>query len=311
MWGVVNLGRLRDVLPATVATEDGRRRAGLTAAELSALVRRIGGSGDRFVIVERMPVVAEVYVQTWHEGGGPYVVEFRDGGADRHFRAEVTDPERVVAVLVDWAREGERWRTDLDWQPYELEVPELPTELREEVEVFARGLVHGGFRGRGEIVVQVTEHFADEERPVWPSLAQELVASLWAQRLAEQADWPELTEADRLLAVFDTLDADGIVARSDFACCRTCGMSEIVDEAGDGARGFVFFHEQDTVRAVAGGGMWLAFGTLPGSPDGAADVGREVAAALTTGGLPVEWDGSAHTRIHVTPLAWHKRLLPD
>ncbi|WP_372448413.1 DUF6891 domain-containing protein [Kibdelosporangium banguiense] len=37
-------------------------------------------------------------------------------------------------------------------------------------------------------------------------------------------------------------------------------------------------------------------------------MGREVAAALTAGGLPVVWNDSADTRIHVTPLDWKKRI---
>ena len=296
----------------TVQTEDGRRRSGPAEPELRMLVARIGGQGDRFLVADRLPAVPQVYAQVWHEGAGPYVVEFREGSADRHFRAEVSDPERVAAVLLDWSRDGERWRAELGWQQYEVEPPppQLSAETREEAENFARRLVHGGFGTCEEIVRGVTEYF-DAEHEVHPAQARGIVNRLWRERLAEQAEWPETTDADRLLEVFGALDANGIVARPDFACCRRCGMTEIGAEAGEGDRGFVFFHEQDTNRAVEGAGMWLAYGTLAGSTLDPAAVGREVVAALRAAGLPVEWNGSADARIHVTPLDWRKRLPVD
>ncbi len=297
----------RETLPVRIETENGFTQTGyVTEAEIRALVARIGRPGDRFVILEREPARAEVYIQTWHEGTGPYQVEYRDGGVDRHFVADVADPEAVTAVLVDWARDGERWRTQLDWQRTEIEVPPLPAETREEAEEFVRGLVHGGFAGAEEIAADLTEHFDDQ--PISLSQARAVVDGLWRERAAEQADWPEVTDADRLLTAFEALDAAGIVARADFTCCRTCGMTEIGGEAPEGARGFVFFHRQDTARAAAGEGLWLAFGALPAAPGDTAAVGREVVTALRAGGLAVAWDGSADTRIQVTPLDWRKRL---
>ncbi|WP_309113598.1 DUF6891 domain-containing protein [Saccharothrix sp.] len=181
----------------------------------------------------------------------------------------------------------------------------LPEDVRAEAVEFALELVHGGFRSREEIVFNVLDHVED----VLPeSEVTATVDRLWAARVAEQAGWPATTDVDRLLTAFEKLDVQGVVARADFACCRSCGLAEIGDEAGPGARGFVFFHQQDTVRAVAGGGLYLAYGALPGSPDDTAAVGREVVAALRAVGLPVEWDGSPDTRIHVEPLDWRARL---
>ncbi|GAA0218950.1 hypothetical protein GCM10010492_16050 [Saccharothrix mutabilis subsp. mutabilis] len=181
----------------------------------------------------------------------------------------------------------------------------LPEDVRAEAVEFALELVHGGFRSREEVVGDVLDH-VEEALP--ESEVTALVDRLWAARVAEQAEWPATTDVDRLLAAFEELDVRGVVARADFACCRSCGIAEIGDEAGPGARGFVFFHQQDTVRAVAGGGLFLAYGSLPGSPDDTAAVGREVAGALRAAGLPVEWDGSPDTRILVEPLDWRLRL---
>ncbi|MCC8247459.1 DUF6891 domain-containing protein [Saccharothrix luteola] len=198
-------------------------------------------------------------------------------------------------------------RTDEDAGP--------PTEAPELAENYARTLVHAGMTSLDDVVEQVLDYVADE-RPITPSVARAVVERVWRERSAEQESWPESTDVDRLFAVFDALDRDGIVARADFTCCQTCGHAEIGDEAGDDARGYVFFHRQDTESAVAGEGVWLAYGSFGepashGSTDHAAAdeaVAREVVAALAASGLPVEWNGSARTRIKVGPMDWRKRL---
>ena len=174
-----------------------------------------------------------------------------------------------------------------------------------DVEKYATTLVNTGFNDRDDVLEAVLES-------PWNELSREeaeaLVTRLWETRLAEQATWPETTEADRLLAVFETLNANGIVARANFMCCSTCGHTEIDVEAGDGARGYVFFHQQDTEHAAEGDGVYLAFGAFEDSDITA--VGREVVAALTAANLPTEWDGTAGQRILVHPLNWQRRL-PD
>jgi hypothetical protein len=189
--------------------------------------------------------------------------------------------------------------------------PGLPADVVAEVEEYARSVVHGGFTALDDAVEAVAEHFEDEEHQVTPEAARAVVERVWRERSAEQEGWPASTDVDRLFAVFDALDRDGIVARADFTCCQTCGHAEIGDEAGEGARGYVFFHRQDTESAVEGHGVWLAYGSLGEVADHAAAdeaVGREVVAALAAGGLPVEWNGSVRTRIKVGPMAWQKRL---
>ncbi|MFI9008770.1 DUF6891 domain-containing protein [Actinosynnema sp. NPDC053489] len=202
---------------------------------------------------------------------------------------------------------------------------DLPAEVAAEVEEHARAVVHGGFTALDDAVRDVAEHFEDEPA-VTPRAVRRVVERVWRERAAEQAGWPATTDVDRLLAAFAALDRGGIVARADFTCCQTCGHAEIGAEAAGPARGYVFFHRQDTEGAVARGRLWLAFGSFAGSAGpGAADpaaadpapadlaaadeaVGREVVAALAAGGLPVEWNGSVRTRIEVGPITWRKRL---
>lgn len=172
-----------------------------------------------------------------------------------------------------------------------------------EAEEYATTLVHTGFHDRDEVLEAVLESYEDE---LSEQDAADLVDRLWSARLTEQATWPATTEVDRLLSTFATLDERGIVARADFTCCGTCGHTEIGAEAEDDARGYVFFHQQDTERAAEGGGLFLAFGAFQDGDTAA--VGREVVAALAAANLPTEWDGTAGQRILVTPLTWQRRL---
>ncbi|MFI6771328.1 DUF6891 domain-containing protein [Streptomyces sp. NPDC050355] len=62
------------MLAISVKTETGADRSRPTAAELAGLLRRIGGDGDHFVVVDRLPAEDQVYVQTWRDGDGPFRV---------------------------------------------------------------------------------------------------------------------------------------------------------------------------------------------------------------------------------------------
>lgn len=308
----------RTPLPVTVRTEDGAERTGLGATALDNLVRRLGPAGDTFVVVDRGDGDDDHYIQTARNGAGPYTVEYRDGGPDRHFTTEEHDPRRVAVTIADWALGGTAWRTRHAWEPLDLDLPGLAGSVGDSARELAEELVHGGFLTRDEVVEAVVEHVedADEEAGDAPgrteaqveAQVEALVGRVWRRRAAEQAGWPGTTDTDRLFAALDALDADGVTARADFTCCRTCADAEIGAEAAEGARGYVYFHQQDTARAVAGGGLLLAYGTLPGSAEDTAAVGRAVRAALAGAGLPVEWDGSPESRIRVAPLVWQRRL---
>jgi hypothetical protein len=122
----------------------------------------------------------------------------------------------------------------------------------------------------------------------------------------EQRGWNgELLDSERLLAAFRDLDLDGVVARADFTCCQSCGMTEIADEAPAPSGGYVFCHRQDVDAAARGEGLFLSYGTLADDVD-AAEIGRRVVKALRSRGLTVDWDGEITSRIHL-PLTWRRR----
>ncbi|TDC84752.1 hypothetical protein [Actinomadura sp. 7K507] len=104
-------------------------------------------------------------------------------------------------------------------------------------------------------------------------------------------------DGDRLSEVFDELNARSIVAREDFACCQRCGLLEIRDEDHDGedeeARGYVFYHEQDTGSRP----LYLAYDTPDGSEESRVTLGDEVIEVLRAHGLAPDWNRDPGRRI--------------
>jgi hypothetical protein len=184
-------------------------------------------------------------------------------------------------------------------------------ELREQIELWVRP----GFLDRGEVLQYAQDFRDDDEMQVGDRQLEQLVDDVWQARVAEQRSWPALTDADKVEAAFDALDASGVVARMNFTCCQTCGVAEIDDErpADRPSTGYVFFHQQDAERLADDPAyLYLAYGTLDPEQGRVAEqdeaVGRRVQEALVGQGLPVEWNGSSAQRICVGPLVWQRRL---
>ncbi|MEU7876452.1 hypothetical protein [Dactylosporangium sp. NPDC049140] len=79
----------------------------------------------RFLIVSRLDrePAGQHYMQAYINDDWSYQVEYRDGGADRHFEAyvppqnELVGPEPVARVLAAYAADRPGWRNALDWRP--------------------------------------------------------------------------------------------------------------------------------------------------------------------------------------------------
>ncbi|MFJ6569791.1 DUF6891 domain-containing protein [Streptomyces sp. NPDC091292] len=305
------------MLEIVVGTELGQRYVRVGVEELGGLVRRIGGEGDRFLVVQRIPDLPDVFAQVWHEAGGDYTLERRDGAADRHFEATVDGPEAVVAVLTGWARQesgggggGPVWEL-LDLGPFP-EVPplDLGAGEREELEGRVREVLVGGYASRAELAEVAEEYLVTAgRRPVSRGQAVVLADRLWEERVAEQAGWRGETDPERVTRAFAALREAGVTARENFACCRSCGDAEIGGEGGPGARGFVYFHSQCVDSAARGQGLTLLYGGFDGSDETTAAIGEEVVAAFGAVGLRAEWDRDPGRAITVTPLEWRRRLI--
>lgn len=198
-----------------------------------------------------------------------------------------------------------------DDQPLEDDDP--VERVRDHVET----VVRCGFDSRDEILEDVIEELTEElEVPEGDAdtvaLAAMLVDRAWRRLVDEQAGWPEVTDCDRLDAAFAELERRRIIARQNFTCCQTCGLSEIWGEA-DGwphePRGYVFFHVQATERAAAGGGLDFSYGSTDQQDATVTAIANEVVEVLREHDLDATWNGDRNRKIAVA-LDWRRRVEP-
>ena len=191
------------------------------------------------------------------------------------------------------------------------------TAERDDLKVWARIHVRGGYEPIDEIediLLDLTEEFDSRisERDRQSEIRSAVIQEIEALR-SEQAEWSVLTDFDRLELAFDMLEDKDIVARQNFTCCGSCGATEIGIEIeefeahGRPARGYVFFHQQDTESAIETGHLYLSYGASRNTADGVIlEVGQEIVDTLKSVGLKVHWDGKLEHRIGVS-LAWQRR----
>ncbi|MEV1002914.1 hypothetical protein [Nonomuraea sp. NPDC050202] len=190
----------------------------------------------------------------------------------------------------------------------------IDESVRDEIAEEVRTAVAAGRHDFERVVRGVIETWMDEveDQDLLDEAIRGVVAEEFAGHLAAQAGWPAVTDNDRLSLAMGELAMAGILAREHHTCCMSCGIAEIGREISglSGVRGYVFYHEQDVERAVAGGGIHLAFGPseLGGGrkrgPGGG--IGVEIAEVLRRRGLHVEWSGDDGQRIHVR-VNWQRR----
>jgi hypothetical protein len=173
--------------------------------------------------------------------------------------------------------------------------------------------VAAGYDDEDVILTHIGDYFEEEIDPdVVRREAPRILREEVAAHARATAQWPAVTDCDRLEAAFAALEEDGVVARQNFTCCMTCGSTEIWDEIreaeeeGQTVRGYTFFHAQDTEAAVEGHGVYLAYGACDEGEAPALKVARRIVSHLEAQGLRPEWNGSWDQRIAL-PLDWKRR----
>ena len=173
------------------------------------------------------------------------------------------------------------------------------TEAQSEGHAYIRDLaaklVRSGYSDRNDALFHVREAIEDEEVDMD---ADALVDAAIADLVAEQRDWPRVTDHSRLLAAFAQLRDQNILARENWSDEVVAEM-EHANAGGHAVDGYVFFHEQDIGTALDGGGLYLAFGGAETGASAAVDIGQRIKAALEAHGLSVDWNGEAEQRIRV------------
>jgi hypothetical protein len=184
----------------------------------------------------------------------------------------------------------------------------------DEIRAFISQRVAEGFDAEDDIVEETLEFFEEEygEDPAFLPLVQKMVIELLDVHMQEQSKWLEETDCDKLDRAFDELEQNGIVSRQNFTCCQTCGHAEIWEEVEQAKqdseiKGYVFYHWQDTERAVEEGRLYLAYGALDSSDDATKLVAQSIVDTIQKHGFKVDWNGSLDKRICVEDIKWRRR----
>lgn len=150
----------------------------------------------------------------------------------------------------------------------------------------------------------------DEDDLAW--LEGFVADGLTAQREREASWGDEETVNDRLDEAFAELLDDGIVALQNAGYTISEGWEDVQEARREvpEAHGAVFWHGQDTERAVRGDGLMLAFGSFTMGEEhepASLAIAREACDVLRKHGVEVSWSGSLNERIRIAPFEWRKR----
>jgi hypothetical protein len=208
-------------------------------------------------------------------------------------------------------------------------------ELREQLRTAILGELRLAKRRHDEILDAFREVYIQDECPeaetdVFMQFAADELGSATRQIAAEQANWPDETDCDRLDRVEDELRNRGIVLWQVSPCCDSCTMGEFPDRVDvidgrfpgfrDRLRGYAFFIDQNMPKMLADStdtSVFLGYGWI--SPDGsntepeehekkALAVAHEICECLRNEGFEVDWNGSMSRKIGVA-LNWQRRTM--
>ncbi|HEX5219501.1 MAG TPA: hypothetical protein VFZ59_08025 [Verrucomicrobiae bacterium] len=114
--------------------------------------------------------------------------------------------------------------------------------------------------------------------------------------------------------MFEALNRRGIVALQNAGYTQSdgyddCGQAYNERPDKESVIGYCFYHGQDVERAVAGEGLYLAFGPIDPQDEEikGPEVGRVVVGELQRAGFQTNWDGTFKTRIFIPKLDWKRR----
>ncbi|MER0243590.1 hypothetical protein AAHZ94_16530 [Streptomyces sp. HSW2009] len=87
------------------------------------LLTALAGFAEEFLVITRTAdPEGQTYLQVAHSEAPPwnFVVEYRDGGPDRHFQAFTDQVDVLHRTVTGWMSQRPGWRDLLEWQPLEL-----------------------------------------------------------------------------------------------------------------------------------------------------------------------------------------------
>lgn len=187
----------------------------------------------------------------------------------------------------------------------------MSEDILTEMFTIIKNEVLAGYLSRDDIIEVVLDSIEAGNSPDWlKNKTERITDKVLAYHQKRSSKWLHVTDNDKLDEAFAELDRQGIVARQDFTCCQNCGLHEIDVEINDTkvyrpVTGYVFFHTQDTMSAVRGNGLYLAYGAI--NKNDVLRVPHQIVETLVRHGLYTKWEGSIAKRIYLPDFKWQRR----
>jgi Domain of unknown function (DUF6891) len=168
--------------------------------------------------------------------------------------------------------------------------------------------VWSGFYSPDEVDAMIDDILEDDADE---AMLRGALAPEFDKKAAAEASWPDTTDCDRLDQAFEELNSRGVIAIHNAGYTMSDGISDVSEVLRERRRkdikGYCFYHGQDVERAVAGGGLMIAFGDLDDDTTRKREIGRLVKDLLQQSGLAVEWNDHPETRLNIPSLDWKRR----
>lgn len=181
-----------------------------------------------------------------------------------------------------------------------------------DLERVVRKELYRGFFGPDELVFIIPEGYFWGDEAFDNATIQSVADRVYAEKVAEMATWPEVTDCDRLDAAFAALDAAGIICEQNAGLTKSDGVEECEDtyedEGGDESHyvGYCYYTGQDLDAVMACGEFCIGFGHWREKARGV-EIAERICAAMREQGFEVEWGGSIRERICVKGITWRRR----
>ena len=173
--------------------------------------------------------------------------------------------------------------------------------------------VRMGFLSLDEILEEIQDNECDDE--LSEDWAIQAIEAEQAAVQAESKTWQSPSDVDRLMAAFDDLCEQNIIALHCAGFTTDEGEYEVAEveralrEQGVVSDGYCFYHEQDLARALdrTDPVLLIAFQKIDNQHDAVTvAVGERVAQVLKQHGLKVDWNGSAQRKIGLPGFRWQR-----
>ncbi|MGV0937886.1 DUF6891 domain-containing protein [Empedobacter falsenii] len=175
--------------------------------------------------------------------------------------------------------------------------------------------VRMGFLSLDEIKDNILDEIEDNEfeNEISEDWATQHIEAEWQSRLNETKTWKSPTDTDRLIAAFDELCDQNIIALHNAGYTTSDGEYEVVDverklrDNGVVSDGYCFYHEQDLSRAIAkeDPSLYIAFQKVDNEDDDVTiAVGKKVVEVLKKHQFEVDWNESPTSKILIPNFKW-------